>query len=297
MNAEATEVLQHCSPLQRTRTYRCLYINNAIEDGKIIVPELIYESKYTPNTVTALLQHAEARKEYASGNPIGRNKRPLQSRQASILRKSDYITPISAPSTSPHQRPFLPNIGRPGAKPLSSASAHISKIATTAKHETPVSPTLTSTPHFLEANHIVQLTFTPDGAHSSQAFSPSRVAPGSPTIKTPKQFLDVSPHSSIKSHLKDRPEHRADQNSLSGAGHLHTPAPSRVHSRLQGTNSALGIAPDNNIPSKYKGSTKAPSVDPGFSVRSVVNDLLALPTPQIHCTSPSLRMRFLSSNQ
>ncbi|EFO61992.1 Hypothetical protein GLP15_5243 [Giardia lamblia P15] len=297
MNSAATEIFQSSSPLQRTRTHRCLYINSAIDNDKIIVPELIYESKYTPNTVTALLQHAEARKEYISDKSIGQNKRPFQSRQASILRKSDYITPISAPFTSPHQRLLLPNIGKSTTKPLSSASTHISKVENPIVHENPMSSTFTSTPHSPETNHIVKLTFTLDGTHNPQAHSPSKVTPGSPTVKTVRQFLDASSYSSINFQSNDRPEYRADQKPLPSTGQLHTPAPSRVQSRLQTTNSTLSVTLDNNIPLKYKSSTKTLNADPGFSIRSVVNDLLALPTPQIHCTSPSLRMRFLSSDQ
>lgn len=296
MNAEATEILQNCSPLQRTRTHRYVYVNNAIDDDQVLVPELVYESKYTPNTITALLQHAEARKDYAIGKVLGQNRRSPQSRQVSVMRKSDYISPISMRSAPPHQRPPLPNIGRSSAKPTTSTNVHVSKTASTRMREGP-NPAITSMPQSAEAGHIVQLEFAPSDINKFQVQSSVRISPGSPTMKVFKHFVESSPSSTVKSRSKDQTQYRAGHESQSSAGHMCTPAPSRVQSRLQPTNSTPSPAIDINLPEKHKDSMRLPDIDIGFSVKSVVNDLLALPTPQIHCTSPSLRMRFLNNNQ
>lgn len=297
MNSEASEVLQNCSPLQRTRTHRCVYLSNAIDNGKIIVPELIYESKYTPNTVTALLQHAEARKEYDADKATNQNRYSPQSKQMSIMRKSDYISPVAIPSAPAHQRSLLPRIGRSSAKPSTSTGAHISGAASELTSEDPTGPTSTSVPQSPESGHIVQLTFTPDNARSAQTHSLVRISSGSPTIRTFKHRIDSSPYSTIKSHSKDQLEYKGEQKSPVGAAPLCTPAPSRVQSRLQAINPSVNTVPDNNAFSRYKRNLKGLNIDSAFSIQGVVNELLALPTPQVRCTSPSLRMRFLDSNQ
>lgn len=283
--------------MQRIRTHRCLSINNAIENSKVIVPELIYWSKYTPTTITTLLQHAETRVEKHNADMVGNQKRySPQYKHISILRKSDYTSPITIPSAPSHQSSLLPSIGRLSAKPSTSTNTHISKASSELTRDEPIGHATSPMHQSPGSGHVIQLKFTPDMKNNLPSRSPVRRSPGSPIMKSCKHSIGTTLDSTIKSCSGDQLAYKTDHNDPLNIT-LSTPAPSRVQSRLQTTNTTINTVSENTTSLKHKRTIKSLEADPAFSIRSIVNDLLALPTPQIHCTSPSFRMRFLDNNQ